>query len=182
RRVLREPRRGRLPGRARPGLPRRPRRLRRRRVPPHPLAGRAVARAVRRPLGQRQDRFRPAERRRRPAGRRRRRPPRSRRSRWMSRPGLVLEVDERTPPILVHEGEGFRLERFPLGTRVIYPPDSLPGIRDVNGRIREALLNPLGSEPLPELLRPGMRLTIVFDDLSLPLPPMRAPDVRQRVI
>jgi hypothetical protein len=27
-----------------------------------------------------------------------------------------------------------------------------------------------------------MRLTIVFDDLSLPLPPMRAPDVRQRVI
>jgi hypothetical protein len=89
----------------------------------------------------------------------------------MSRPGLVLEVDERTPPILVHEGEGFRLERFPLGTRVIYPPDSLPGLRDLTGRIRDALLNPLGSEPLPELLRSGMRLTIVFDDLSLPLPP-----------
>jgi len=27
-----------------------------------------------------------------------------------------------------------------------------------------------------------MRLTIAFDDISLPLPPMRAPDVRQRVI
>ncbi|MFG1854185.1 lactate racemase domain-containing protein [Actinomadura geliboluensis] len=100
----------------------------------------------------------------------------------MSRPGLVLEVDERTPPLLVHEGEGFRLERFPLGTRVVYPPDSLPGVRDLTGRIRDALLHPLGSEPLPELLRAGMRLTIVFDDLSLPLPPMRAPDVRQRVI
>src|SRR6202035_4343880 len=32
------------------------------------------------------------------------------------------------------------------------------------------------------LLRPGMRLTIAFDDISLPLPPMRSPDVRQRVI
>lgn len=100
----------------------------------------------------------------------------------MSRPGLVLDVDERTPPLLVHEGEGLRLERFPLGTRVIYPPDSLPAIRDVDAEIRRALLEPHGSEPLPELLHAGMRLTIVFDDLSIPLPPMRAPDVRQRII
>ena len=34
----------------------------------------------------------------------------------------------------------------------------------------------------PELLYAGMRLTIAFDDLSLPLPPMRRPDNRQRVI
>ena len=100
----------------------------------------------------------------------------------MSRPGFVLEVDERTPALLVHEGEGFRLERFPLGTRVIYPPESLPGIRDVNAEIRRALDNPVGREPLRELLRPGMKLTIVFDDLSIPLPPMRTPDIRQRVI
>src|SRR5947208_9350035 len=100
----------------------------------------------------------------------------------MTRPGLVLEVDERTPPLIVHQGEGFRLQRFPLGSRVIYPPDPLPGIRDVTEAIRDALLHPLDSEPLPELLRPGMRLTIAFDDISLPLPPMRAPDVRQRVI
>ena len=100
----------------------------------------------------------------------------------MSRPGFVLEVDERTPALLVHEGEGFRLERLPLGTRVVYPPESLPGLTDLNARIRHALLNPLGCEPLPELLRPGMRLTIVFDDLSIPLPPMRTPDIRQRVI
>ncbi len=100
----------------------------------------------------------------------------------MSRPGFVLEVDERTPALLVHEGEGFRLERFPLGTRVVYPPESLPGIADVDAEIRRALLNPHGIEPLPELLFPGMRLTIVFDDLSLPLPQMRTPDIRQRVI
>ena len=49
--------------------------------------------------------------------------------------------------------------------------------------IRHALDHPLGdSEPLPALLRPGMRLTVCFDDISLPLPPMEAPDVRQLVI
>ena len=52
----------------------------------------------------------------------------------MPRPGFVLEVDERTPPLLVHEGEGFRMQKFPLGTRVVYPPDSLPGIQDVERR------------------------------------------------
>ncbi|MFY1616117.1 lactate racemase domain-containing protein [Micromonospora sp. WMMD736] len=100
----------------------------------------------------------------------------------MSRPGFVLEVDERTPPLLVHQGEGFLLERFPLGTRVVYPPDSLPPIANVDAAIQRALLHPVDSPPLPELLRPGMRLTIVFDDLSLPLPQMRPPDIRQRVI
>jgi hypothetical protein len=100
----------------------------------------------------------------------------------VTRPGLVIEVDERTPPLVVHEGEGFRLERFPLGTRVVYPPDSLPGLPDPRAAIREALGNPVGSEPLAARLRPGMRLTIAFDDVSLPLPPMRPPDLRQLVI
>src|SRR5437764_8732170 len=100
----------------------------------------------------------------------------------MARPGFVLEVDERTPPLLVHSGESFRLQDFPLGTRVVYPPESLPGVPDVDEAIENALLHPLDSEPLPSLLRPGMRLTIAFDDLSLPLPPMRKPDIRQRVI
>ena len=100
----------------------------------------------------------------------------------MSRPGFVLEVDDRTPPLVVHEGEGFRLEEFPLGTRVVYPPESVPTVPDVDEAIQQALLNPEGSDPLPTLLYAGMRLTIAFDDVSLPLPPMRAPDVRQRII
>jgi hypothetical protein len=100
----------------------------------------------------------------------------------VSRPGFVLDIDERTPPLVVHEGEGFRLESFPLGTRVVYPPESLPGVPNVAEAIRHALLHPAGCDPLPALLQPGMRLTIAFDDLSLPLPPMRKPDVRQLVI
>src|SRR5262245_3862960 len=100
----------------------------------------------------------------------------------MARPGFVLEVDERTPPLLVHEGEGFRLQKFPLGSRVIYPPDSLPKLKGVRNHIRNALENPHGSEPLRELLTPGMRLTIAIDDISIPLPPMRSPDIRQLVL
>ena len=99
------------------------------------------------------------------------------------RPGFVLEVDRSTPPTLFWHGEGFRLEKLPVGSRVIYGPEPLAPLDDPDGAIRHALLNPLGdSKPLPDLLFPGMRLTIAFDDVSLPLPPMQAPDIRQRVI
>jgi hypothetical protein len=99
------------------------------------------------------------------------------------RPGYVLDVDRSTPPILMWHGESFRLERLPTGSRVVYPPEPLKPIEDPDAAIRHALENPVGdSAPLSALLRPGMRLTIAFDDVSLPLPPMRAPDVRQRVI
>ncbi len=102
----------------------------------------------------------------------------------MPRPGFVLDVDRSTPPILFHHGEGFRLERLPADrSRVIYPGEPIAELHDVDAAIRQALENPLGDcEPLSALLRPGMRLTICFDDISLPLPPMRRPDVRQRVI
>ncbi len=102
----------------------------------------------------------------------------------MPRPGFVLQVDRSTPPILFHHGESFRLERLPAGrSRVLYPGEPLDALDDVDGAIRAALDQPLGdSEPLRALLRPGMKLTIAFDDISLPLPPMRRPDVRQRVI
>ena len=99
------------------------------------------------------------------------------------RPGFVLEVDRSTPSTLMWHGEGFRLERLPVGSRIIYAPEPLAALRDPDAAIRHALAHPLGdTAPLSELLRPGMRLTIAFDDISLPLPPMRAPDIRQRVI
>ena len=101
----------------------------------------------------------------------------------MPRPGFVLEVDRSTPPILFWRGEGFSLEKLPADrSRVIYPPEPLPGIPDVDGAIRHALLNPHDMEPLPALLVPNMKLTIVFDDASLSLPKMRRPDNRQRII
>jgi len=95
----------------------------------------------------------------------------------------VLDVDRSTPPILFHHGENFRLEKLPAGrSRVIYPPDPLPGLGDPDGQIRDALENPIDQDPLRAQLFPGMKLTIAFDDISLPLPQMRRPDIRQRVI
>ncbi|MGZ0219967.1 MAG: lactate racemase domain-containing protein, partial [Acidimicrobiales bacterium] len=99
------------------------------------------------------------------------------------RPGLVLDVDRSTPPVLFHHGEGFRLEKLPADrSRIIYPAEPLPGLPDPDESIRQALLNPIEDDPLPSLLTPGMKLTIAFDDISLPLPSMRKPDIRQRII
>ena len=100
----------------------------------------------------------------------------------MGRPGSVVEIDRNSPPTLFHFGEGVRLERLPLGSRVIYPPDPLEPIAHPGRAIRRALAHPLDDDPLKSLLRRGMKLTIAFDDISLPLPPMAAPDVRQLVI
>ena len=64
----------------------------------------------------------------------------------MPRPGFVLDVDQSTPPILFHHGEGFRLEKLPAGrSRVIYPAEPLePGIDDVDGAIRARAAQPAG--------------------------------------
>ena len=99
------------------------------------------------------------------------------------RPGFVLEVDRSTPPTLYWHGERFRLERLPEGSRVIYAPEPIDPLEDPSAAIRHALRSPLGDkDPLPSLLRAGMKLTIAFDDISLPLPPMERPDIRQLVI
>ena len=96
----------------------------------------------------------------------------------MSRPGFVLEVDERTPPLLLHAGESFRLQEFPLGTRVVYPLESLPGVPDVDEEIEHAMLHPLDSEPLPALLtrqssRPNCAAALPRPAplVSMPMPP-----------
>src|SRR5918996_183717 len=101
----------------------------------------------------------------------------------MPRPGFVLEVDRSTPPTLFWRGEGFSLEQLPADrSRVIYPPEPLDPLDDVDGAIRRALLHPIDHDPLPALLKPGINLPTASDDVTLPLPKMRRPDIRQRVI
>jgi lactate racemase len=100
----------------------------------------------------------------------------------MGRPGFVLEVDERTPPLLVPDGDLFRLERFPLGTRVIYPAESLNPVPGLVEAINAAVDTPIQSEPLSALLEPATRLTIAFDGIGTPTPTMRRPDIRGKVI
>ncbi|SDT41432.1 lactate racemase domain-containing protein [Microlunatus soli] len=99
----------------------------------------------------------------------------------MARPGFVLEVDDRTPPLVVNDGPRVRLERFPLGTEVVYPGESLPRLDDLAGGIDAALAEPVDAAPLASKLRAGMKLTIAFDDVSSTAP-LHAPDVRGRII
>jgi lactate racemase len=100
----------------------------------------------------------------------------------MSRPGFTTILERDSPPMMFNAGDGFYYEKLPEGTRVIYPPGPLEPLADPNVAIERALLEPMDMEPFHELLFPGMKLTIAFDDLSIPLPPMQRPDVRQLVI
>ena len=92
---------------------------------------------------------------------------------------IVTDAD---PPFLFHRGEGYERHRLPEGTTVIYPNPALPPLADSRGAVAEALDHPEGTEPLDAHLRAGMKVTIAFDDISLPLPRMARPDIRQTVI
>ncbi|MEQ9500743.1 MAG: lactate racemase domain-containing protein [Deltaproteobacteria bacterium] len=94
----------------------------------------------------------------------------------------VVYIDSDSAPRIIHSGEDFLYEHLPIGTRVIYPNPPIKGLPHPDAAIRYALNHPEEMEPLYALLEPSMRVCIVMDDISLPLPPMRLPDVRQRVL
>lgn len=87
-----------------------------------------------------------------------------------------------SPRRVIPFGERFLHEKVPVGTRVIFPNAPLAALPDVPAAIRHALWHPLGTDPLPAKLRPGMKVTVAVDDISVPLPPMVTPDVRQLML
>ncbi len=94
----------------------------------------------------------------------------------------IHTVTASDPPFLFHRGEGYGRHRLPEGTRVIYPNEPLTPLPDRRAAIENAIDHPEGTDPLDAQLRPGMKVTIAFDDVSLPLPGMKKPDIRQTVI
>lgn len=94
----------------------------------------------------------------------------------------VVYIDSNSAPRIVWAGEDLLLEDLPVGTRVIYPKPPIEGLANPGAAIRYAINHPLGQDPLYAQLAPGMKVTIAVDDISLPLPPMVTPDVRQTVI
>ncbi|MVA75962.1 DUF2088 domain-containing protein [Auraticoccus sp. F435] len=98
----------------------------------------------------------------------------------MARPGFVLTVDDRTPPLLVAEGGGLRLQTFPRGTEVVYPSDTSGRRVDADAAVAAALADALDTDPLAGRLAPGQRLTITVTGLAEPV--ARGMDVRQRVV
>lgn len=99
----------------------------------------------------------------------------------MSHPCLVT-LDRRSAPRVLFSGDRLVEVDLPEGTRVLYPKAPLEPLKDPDAAIRYAIHHPLGSDPLYAKLKPGMSVTIAVDDISLPLPPMRRPDVRERIL
>src|SRR3712207_2890968 len=79
----------------------------------------------------------------------------------------VVYLDKRSEKRVIWYGDGFLHERLPVGTRVIYPPAPMAGLPDPDRAIRHALNHPEGGEPLHALLKPGMKVTIALDDISV---------------
>jgi lactate racemase len=94
----------------------------------------------------------------------------------------VVTLDSRSKPRVLFKGDQLVEVDLPVGTRVIYSKKPMAGLADPDAAVRYALNNPLDSAPLYAKLKPGMRVTIAVDDLSMPLPPMKRPDPRQRCI
>src|SRR5260221_3487335 len=95
---------------------------------------------------------------------------------------LVVTLDKRSAPRAVFSGDRLLEIDLPAGSRVVYPRPPIEALKDVDAAIRFALNHPIDSVPLHAKLRPGMKVVIAIDDISLPLPPMRRPDVRERVL
>src|SRR5215469_18207515 len=99
-----------------------------------------------------------------------------------ARRDLVVTLNTRSQARLISYGDDFLVAKLPPGTRVIYPPPPLDPLADPDQAIRYALLHPENQDPLFAQLSPNMRVTIAIDDISLPLPPMQRPDLRERML
>lgn len=93
--------------------------------------------------------------------------------------------------VLMQFGEGMRIEELPEGTRVAYPgvrKNAPSDPKEMQRMVEHALDNPIGQPPLREKLRSLLKLKknpkilMAFDDVSIPLPPMRAPDIRKIIL
>ena len=101
---------------------------------------------------------------------------------YVSHEGCVVHLEPHSAPRLLWYGEDLLDIKFPAGTRVVYPKPTIPGLPNRDAAIRYAISNPEAMDPLAAQLKPGMRVTIAIDDISLPLPKMPRPDIRESVL
>ncbi len=86
--------------------------------------------------------------------------------------------------VLTYSGNALIDVDLPDDATVLYPPRALPGVatRELPGAVARAVEEPLGMEPLSELVDSRSKVLIAFDDNCQPFPPMSRPDVRQVAI
>jgi nickel-dependent lactate racemase len=94
----------------------------------------------------------------------------------------VVTINHRSAPRILFSGDMLVEVDLPVGARVIYPKPPVEPLKDVEAAIKYAINHPYNSEPLYAKLKPGMKVCIAIDDISLPLPPMKLPDIRQTVL
>src|SRR5438105_15958690 len=94
----------------------------------------------------------------------------------------VVIQDRKSPPRLLFSDTEILLEEISVGTRVVFPNPPIEPLANWRAAVRWAINNPEGCDPLHAQLRPGMKVLVALDDISLPLPPMRTPDVRHIVL
>ena len=96
--------------------------------------------------------------------------------------GCVARLVHDSAPRLLWYGEDLLDVRMPADTRVVYPKPTIPGLPDRDSAVEYAIDHPEAMDPLSALLKGGMKVTIAIDDISLPLPKMPRPDVRETVL
>ena len=98
--------------------------------------------------------------------------------------GLVKIIEKGDGPLFLPNGERFVYARMPEGTRVLYPRPPLPGYTksQLRAEVERAIDNPIDMDPLRAHLKPGIKVTIAVDDISLSLPKQASPDCRQVMI
>ena len=100
----------------------------------------------------------------------------------VSTKGCVVHLEANSAKRLLWSGEDLLDVTLPAGTRVVYPKPTIPGLPDRDAAIRHALGHCAGMDAFGALLQPGMKVTIAIDDISLPLPKMPRPDIRESVL
>ncbi len=71
---------------------------------------------------------------------------------------------------LAYGKSGLQLELPEAWEVSVIEPKYLPGLPDPEAALHQALEAPLGSPPLKERVRPGMRVGVIFSDITRPAP------------
>lgn len=67
-------------------------------------------------------------------------------------------------------GQGHLTIPFPDGRTTVIEPTPRPGLPDERAAVEQALITPIGCPPLEAMLRPGMKICILFTDITRATP------------
>jgi len=79
-------------------------------------------------------------------------------------------------------GDQYLTARVPRRTETLHSPKPLRALSDPAKAVRKALFNPIDHDPISQLVGPGSKVTIAFDDPVIPQIPMKKPDFREIAI